>query len=112
MWDGLEALPIKSDVKDEVTVCRPVYRAQRRPLFDAAIYAHVGNEDVSIQLHWDATHGQFNSPGTFVFILKPEMFCGDIAPDQFHCQLLRGQQDLPSSETSPAEVLAWDICGL
>ena len=104
VWDGREALPIKPDIQDEVTVCRPVCRTHRRLPFDVAIRAHVGSEDVPIQLHQDATHGHFNSTGAFIFRLKPEVFCEDIAPGR----RLWGQQDIPSSETSPAEVPAWD----
>ena len=97
MCDGLEPLPIKADFQDEVTMFCTVCRVHRRHLFDAAICAHVGNEDIPIKLHRDATHGHFNLPGTFVFRLKPEVFCGDIAPGQLHGQLHGGQQDIPSS---------------
>ena len=111
VWDVLEALPVKADVQDEATVCRPVCRTYRCHLFDAAIYAHVDTEDVPIQFHRDAAHGHFNSPFTFVFRLKPEVFCWEIGPGQLHGHLLREQQDIPRSETSPAEVPAWDACG-
>ena len=57
-------------------MCRLVCWAHRRHLFDAAICAHVGSEDVSIQLHRDATDGHFNSPDIFVIY---KALCFDVA---------------------------------
>ena len=69
--------------------------------------AHVGHYDVSIKLNRDTAHGNSNPPGASIFWLKPEVFCRNVVPGQ----LLGRQQNIPSHETPPAEIPAWDACG-
>ena len=40
--------------------------------------------------------------------MEPEELCSDVASCNSGCLLLRGQQDIPRSETASAEVLARD----
>ena len=111
MRNGLKALPIEADIQDEVTVNLLVSWTYHCYLIYVAVCAHVGCSDNSKKLHRDAEHGDSNPPGAFIFWLKPEVLRRDFAPGLFLGQLPRGQQDIPSHETSPAEVPAWDACG-
>ena len=67
--------------------------------------------DVSIELHRDAARSDSNQPGAFIFWQKPKVIRRDIAFGQLLGQLPWGLKDIPSRETSPTEVPAWDACG-